>query len=161
MAMHNAHPADNKQIAQRFMEECWNKGNFNAVSEYLSTNCQYHDPVFPHLTSGADNIRRHIENCRTGFPDMKIKIEDTIAEGKEVVHHWTVTGTHKGQFLGLAPTNRKANVSGTSIFRIKDAKIVEQWTDWNLMTLMEQLGISAAMKTQSNATAKAESKAHA
>jgi len=142
------------------MDECWNKGNLKAISEFLTANCRYHDPVFPNLTSGADNIRSHIENCRRGFPDMRVKIDDTIAEGSEVVHHWTVTGTHRGQFLGLAPTNKKATVSGTSIFRIQNSKIAEQWSDWNLMSLMEQLGITMAAPAQSNA-AKAESKTHA
>lgn len=160
MPKQNTQPTGNKQIAHRFMEECWNKGSLNMVSEFLSANCRYHDPVFPHLTSGADNIRSHIENCRRGFPDMRITIDDTIAEGNEVVHHWTVTGTHKGQFLGLAPTNKKATVSGTSIFRIENSKISEQWSDWNLMTLMEQLGIAAAPKMQSSAPTSA-SKAHA
>jgi steroid delta-isomerase-like uncharacterized protein len=153
MPAQNKQSSGNKQIAQRFMEECWNKGNLKAISEYLSANCRYHDPAFPHLTSGADNIRNHIENCRRGFPDMKITIEDTVSEGNEVVHHWTVTGTHKGHFLGVAPTNKKATVSGTSIFRIEKSKIAEQWSDWNLMTLMEQLGIAAGLKAQSNAPA--------
>jgi steroid delta-isomerase-like uncharacterized protein len=156
--MQNTQPSGNKQIAQRFMEECWNKGNLNAISEYLSANCRYHDPVFPPLASGADNIRSHIENCRCGFPDMRIMIEGTIAEGNEVVHHWTVTGTHKGHFLGVAPTNKRATVSGTSIFRFENSKIAEQWSDWNLITLMEQLGITAGLNAQSNAPA---AKAHA
>ena len=160
MPMQNMKATDNKQIAHKFMEECWNKGNLNAISEFVALNCRYHDPVFTHLASGSANIRSHIENCRRGFPDMRFTIDDTIAEGNEVVHHWTVTGTHKGQFLGLAPTNRKATVSGTSIFRIHNAKIAEQWSDWNLMSLMEQLGIPSALAVQTSVT-KAESKAHA
>lgn len=160
MPMQNMKSSDNKQIAQRFMEECWNKGNLKAISEFVTANCRYHDPVFPHLTSGADNLRSHIENCRRGFPDMKITIDDTIAEGNEVVHHWTITGTHKGQFLGLTPTNKKATVSGTSIFHIQNSKIAEQWSDWNLMSLMEQLGIASTPNVQTNAP-KGESKAHA
>lgn len=160
MPTHDTQSAGNKQLAQKFMDECWNKGNLKAISEFLTTNCRYHDPVFPHLASGADNIRSHIENCRRGFPDMRFTIDDTIAEGNEVVHHWTVTGTHRGQFLGLAPTNRQATVSGSSIFRIQNSKIAEQWSDWNLMSLMEQLGISMATSVQSN-PAKAESKTHA
>jgi predicted ester cyclase len=91
---------------------------------------------------------------------MKITIDDTIAEGNEVVHHWTITGTHKGQFLGLTPTNKKATVSGTSIFHIQNSKIAEQWSDWNLMSLMEQLGIASTPNVQTNAP-KGESKAHA
>ena len=160
MPMQNTKATDNKQIAYGFMEECWNKGNLNAISEFVAVNCRFHDPAFPHLVSGAANMRSHIENCRRGFPDMRITIDDTIAEGNEVVHHWTVTGTHRGQFLGMAPTNRKATVSGTSIFRIHNSKIAEQWSDWNLMSLMEQLGIASVQASPAN-TSKAESKIHA
>ena len=142
------------------MDECWNQGNLNAVSELVADNCRYHDPVFPSLTSGAENIKNHIQTCRSGFPDLMFTNDDTIAERDEVVLHWTVTGTHKGQFLGMPPTNKKATVTGTSIHRIEGSKIAEVWSNWNLMSLMEQLGITAATQAQSNAP-KAESKVQA
>jgi steroid delta-isomerase-like uncharacterized protein len=142
------------------MDECWNQGNLNAVSELVADNCRYHDPVFPSLTSGAENIKNHIQTCRSGFPDLMFTIDDTIAERNEVLVHWTGTGTHKGQFLGIPPTNKNASVTGTSIFRIEDSKIVEEWANWNLMSMMEQLGIATAPQAQSNAP-KAESKVQA
>src|SRR5947208_9399993 len=114
--------SDNKQIARRFMDECWSQGNLEAVRELVSNECSYHDPVFPSLTSGEENIKRHIKTCRIGFPDLTFTTDDTIAERNEVVIHWTARGTHKGQFLGMSPTNRKATVSGTSIFRIEGGK---------------------------------------
>jgi steroid delta-isomerase-like uncharacterized protein len=140
---------DNRQIVQRFMDECWNKGNLDSVAELVAADCRYHDPVFPSLTSGAENIKNHIQNCRNGFPDLMVTIDDTIAERDEVVIHWTVNGTHKGQFLGMPPTNKKASVTGTSINRIEGSKIAEIWSNWNLMSLMEQLGIAMAT-AQSN-----------
>jgi steroid delta-isomerase-like uncharacterized protein len=155
MATDDKQLRENKQIVQRFVDECWNQGKMESIGELVASGCKLHAPVFPSLTSGADNLKRHIEMCRSGFPDVRSSIDDTIAEGNEVVHHWTIRGTHKGQFLGLAPTNRTATISGTSIHRIQGGKIVEQWSDWNLMTLMEQLGVSAAAKTT---TPKAEAK---
>ena len=132
----------------------------NAPKPTGSANCRYHDPVFPSLTSGADNIKNHIQTCRGGFPDLMFTVDDTIAERDEVVEHWTATGTHKGPFLGMPPTNKKATVTGTSIYRIEGSKIAEVWSNWNLMSLMEQLGIAMARETQSNAP-EAESKARA
>jgi predicted ester cyclase len=79
---------------------------------------------------------------------LKFTIDDTIAERNEVVHHWTGKGTHKGQFLGMQPTNKHATVSGTSIYRIDKGKIAEEWVDWNLMTMMEQLGVGAPAKAE-------------
>jgi steroid delta-isomerase-like uncharacterized protein len=160
MSSQNTQPTDNKQIVQRFMDECWNLGKLNTVMDLVADNCRYHDPVFPSLTSGAENIKNHIQTCRSGFPDLMFTIDDTIAERDEVVVHWTGTGTHKGQFLGMAPTNKKATVTGTSIFRIEGSKIAEEWANWNLMTMMEQLGLTPATQAQSNAP-KAESKAQA
>ena len=151
MSAQNTQPTDNRQIVQRFMDECWNRGNLNTVMELVANDCRYHDPVFPSLTSGAENIKNHIQNCRNGFPDLMVTIDDTIAERDEVVIHWTTTGTHKGQFLGMPPTNKKATVTGTSINRIEGSKIAEMWTDWNLMSLMEQLGIAMATAAQSMA----------
>ena len=148
MATDDKQLMENKQIAQRFSDECWNQGKMESIDELVASDCKLHDPIFPNLTSGADNLKRHIEMSRIGFPDIKFSIDDTIAERDEVVHHWTVRGTHKGQFLGLAPTNRTATISGTSIHRIEGGKIVEQWSDWNLMTLMEQLGLSATPRTE-------------
>jgi steroid delta-isomerase-like uncharacterized protein len=139
------------------MDECWSKGNLNTVMELVADNCRYHDPVFPSLTSGAENIKNHIQTCRNGFPDLMFTIDDTIAERDEVVVHWTATGTHKGQFLGMPPTNKKASVTGTSIFRLEGSKIAEEWANWNLMSMLEQLGLAQAPEAQSNTT-KAESK---
>lgn len=146
--------AGNKDIARRFMDECWSEGRLEAIPELVSENCSIHDPVFPSLPAGADSMKRHISTCRTGFPDLNFNIEDTVAERNEVVLHWTARGTHKGQFLGMAPTNKQATVSGTSIFRIDGGKIVEQWADWNLMSLMEQLGMATAPRMEAGTPAR-------
>jgi steroid delta-isomerase-like uncharacterized protein len=152
---------DVKQIARRFMDECWNQGKLESIRELVSDDCRIHDPVFPSLTSGADNLKRHIGMCKNGFPDLTFSIDDTIAEGNEVVLHWTARGTHKGEFLGMQPTNRNATVSGTSIFRIDGDKIAEQWSDWNLMSLMEQLGVGIAPSVEGQARASSGEPAHA
>jgi steroid delta-isomerase-like uncharacterized protein len=79
---------------------------------------------------------------RDAFPDFKSTIHSVIAENDDVVVHWTVQGTHEGRFLGLAPTHRPMKVSGTSIFLIRDGKIIEKWAEWNLLLLLEQLGVA-------------------
>ena len=141
MPQHTQTTEQNKQIVHRFMEECWNRGNVNTASELLSDQVRFHDPVFPNLNPGIENIKKHIEGCRKAFPDLHFTIDDTIAERNEVVIHWTGRGTHRGPFLGMQPTNRKATVNGTSIYRLEGGKIVEQFTNWNLATMMAQLGM--------------------
>jgi steroid delta-isomerase-like uncharacterized protein len=132
----------NKDLARKYIEQCWNKGQMDAVDQLVSKDCRIHDPVFPSLSPGADSLKRHIQMCRTAFPDLKFTIDDIIAERDEVVVHWTARGTQQNPFLGVAPTHRAATVSGTSIYRIKNNMIVEQWADWNLMTLLDQLGVA-------------------
>jgi steroid delta-isomerase-like uncharacterized protein len=135
---------DNKALVRRVYEECWSKGKLDSVEEIYTNDCKFHDPVFPQLGSGADSMRRHIQMCRIAFPDLRFTVDDVIAEKEEVVVHWTAKGTQQGQFLGVAPTNRNATVGGTSIFRIKSGKVNEQWVDWNVLTLLEQLGAATA-----------------
>jgi steroid delta-isomerase-like uncharacterized protein len=135
---------ENKEIARRFVEECWNQGDRNAMRDLIADQCRYHDPAFP----GVQDVQQHITSCRNAFPDLRFTIEDMIGERNEVVVHWTVRGTHKGPFLGMQPTNRPCTVSGTSISRIEGGKVVEHWADWNVMTLMEQLGVTAAPRAE-------------
>jgi steroid delta-isomerase-like uncharacterized protein len=138
-------PDENKKIARRLMEEGWNKGREEVVDELMSSRCHFHDPVFPSLTSGVENFKQHLRTCRSAFPDLKFTIEDEIAERNEVVLHWKAHGTHRGVFLGMPATNKSATVSGTTINRIEKGKIVEQWADWNLLSLMEQLGVATGV----------------
>jgi steroid delta-isomerase-like uncharacterized protein len=141
MPQQNATPDQNKKVVQKFLEECWNRGNLDSASELLTDQVRFHDPVFPNLNPGIQNIKNHIEGCRRAFPDLHFTIDDTIAERDEVVIHWTVRGTHKGQFLGMQPTNRKATVNGTSIYRLEGSKIAEEYANWNLTTMLVQLGV--------------------
>ncbi len=136
----------NKKTVHRFMEECWNRGNVDLASELLTDRVRFHDPVFPNLSAGIQNIKNHIEQCRKAFNDLNFTIDDTIAERDEVVIHWTARGTHTGPFLGMQPTNRKATVNGTSIFRFEGGKIAEGYANWNLATMMGQLGVVALPK---------------
>jgi steroid delta-isomerase-like uncharacterized protein len=134
----------NKKLVNRFLDECWNEGNVARVHELVAAHCRFHDPVFAHMIAGVESMQHHIERCRRAFPDLKVAITDTIAERDEVVVHWTANGTQRGEFLGMPPTNVNALIAGTSIYRMEDGKIAEQWVNWNLMSLIEQLGLRAA-----------------
>ena len=93
------------------------------------------------MNPGIQNIKGYIETIRKAFPDLKVTADDTIAERNEVVVHWTARGTHKGQFLGMQPTNHKVTIDGTYIYRLEGPKIVEAHANWNLATMMAQLGV--------------------
>lgn len=147
---------ENKKIARKLMEEAWNKGRPDVLDQIMSPRCRFHDPVFPSLKEGAENYGEHMQTSRTAFPDLNFTIDDTIAERNEVVLHWTARGTHRGTFLGMPATNKVGTVSGTSILRIENGKIVECWSDWNLLTLMEQLGLASPVRAQGQQPAAAQ-----
>ena len=137
----------NKELARRFYQECWNQGKVDRVDQYVAKDCRYHDPVFPALAPGVDSLKRHITMCRNAFPDLRFTLDDIIAERDEVVVH--STERHCGRpILGVAATRKIASVGGTSIYRIKNRRIVEQFIDWNLLTLLEQLGAATTPKVQ-------------
>lgn len=157
MAQQTQSPEQNKKIVHRFVEECWNRGNMNTATELLTDRVRFHDPVFPNLNAGIQNIQNHIEQCRRAFPDLKFTIDDTIAERDEVVLHWTIRGTHSGPFLGMQPTNHKVTINGTSIYRLEGGKIAEAYANWNLGSMMAQLGVVELPK-EAQSTAQLESK---
>jgi predicted ester cyclase len=75
------------------------------------------------------------------FPDYHTEIEDEFADGDKVVIRWRSSGTHLGEFQGVAPTGRKINVSGITISRYADGKIAESWFGFDTQDLMRQLGV--------------------
>jgi predicted ester cyclase len=76
---------------------------------------------------------------------VHLTINDQIAEGDKVVTRWTATGTHKGQLMAIAPTNKHATVTGVDIDRYQDGKVVEAWASYDMFGLLQQLGVVPAM----------------
>jgi len=99
----------------------------------------------PEVTHGPDAQKQSIAALRAAFPDFQLTIEDLIAEGDKVVLHWTARGTHKGEFMGIAPTGKQATVTGLSISRFAGGRIVELREIWDRLGLLQQLGVVPPM----------------
>jgi steroid delta-isomerase-like uncharacterized protein len=83
----------------------------------------------------------------TAFPDLERKAEDQMTDGMQhVVTRWTMTGTHQGEFLGIAPTGKRISITGISIHRISNGRIVQEWHEWDSLGLMQQLGVVPTIK---------------
>jgi steroid delta-isomerase-like uncharacterized protein len=78
------------------------------------------------------------------FPDTQFTIDDMVAEGDRVAMRWTAIGTHNGDLDGMAPSGKPISVSGVSIDRIVDGKIVEEWSAWDALGMMQQIGVIPA-----------------
>lgn len=123
------------------MEELWNKRNLSAVDEHVALHVIEHNPNVPGQGPGLEGFRQSVEMALSAFPDAQINIEDLIAEGDRVVVHWTVRGTHRGEFAGIPPINKQVTIEGIEIYRYEGGKRVETWRQYDTMGLAQQLGV--------------------
>jgi steroid delta-isomerase-like uncharacterized protein len=136
----------NKTVSRRLIEEAFNQGKYDVIDELVAPTFVNHDPLTGD-TKGPEGTREVIEGYRSAFPDLKVTIEDQLAERDLVATRWTAKGTHKGELLGIAPTGKEATVTGLTIDRIKDGKIVESWNNWDTLGMLRQLGIVPELAT--------------
>jgi steroid delta-isomerase-like uncharacterized protein len=139
----------NKNVMRRLIEEVWNKGNASVADELCAPNCIHHDPATPEIGRGPEGEKKTMQLYRGAFPDLRLTIEELIAEGEFVVCRWTSRGTHKGELNGIAPTGKQTQVTGITVARMTNGKMAESWVNWDALGLMRQLGVvSEATRTR-------------
>lgn len=136
--------AENKRIAQRYLEDVFNRGNLAAVDEIAAINFVSHDPAAGGEVTGIEGFKQWILAAHAILPDLKFTIEDSVAEGDRVAVRWTLTSAYEGEALGLPAKDRPITVSGVDIFRIVDGKIEEVWVTLDTLRLVTQLGLLPA-----------------
>lgn len=132
---------ENKRLVRRLVEEVWNQENLAALDELLASDYVRHDPSWPDEVRGPEGFKQYASTVQAACPDGRFTVEDLIAEGDKVVIRWTLKGTHQGEFLGILPTWRDVTLTGISILRIQEGKIVEGWGGYDTLGLMHQLGV--------------------
>lgn len=137
----------NKALSRRLLEEAFNAGNLAVIDELVTTDFVNHDAALPEPTVGPDAAKASIGAYRAGFPDLRITIEDQIAEGNRVVTRWSAKGTNQGEMMGMPPTGKQATVTGITIDLVVDGRIAESRTNWDTLGMLQQLGVVPAMAT--------------
>jgi len=89
---------------------------------------------------GIEGLTQFVSMMRSAFPNLHITLEDDMAEGDKVVTRWIGQGTHQGELMGIAPTGNQVTMTGITIHRIEDTKIAEEWSNWDALGLMQQIG---------------------
>jgi len=117
---------ENKALVRRLLET-WNTGNMELIDELLISDYVDNDAL-PSQTQGLEGYKQIGAYLLSVFPDMKMTIDDLIAEGDKVVIRSTFSGTHKGEFMGIAPTGKKITTTAINIYRIADGKLIEEWS---------------------------------
>jgi serine phosphatase RsbU (regulator of sigma subunit) len=129
---------ENKASFRRYLEEAWNQGNLEVVDEIFD-HYVAHQPDGSVLERGPEDVKRFVGEFRSAFPDLRLIVEEQIAEGDKVVSRGTIRGTHQGEFRGMAPTGKEVDIPGTAVFRFSsEGKVVESWDSYDQLSLMRQ-----------------------
>ncbi len=133
---------DNTALIRRWFEEVWNKGREEAVDEMFAddgvANGLVDDAGQP--LRGPEGFKPFFRRFREAFPEIDVTVEDTVSEGDKVAARCTVRGSHRGDSLGLAATNKPVEFTGICIVRVRDGKIAEAWNSFDFMSMFQQLG---------------------
>ena len=130
---------ENKSLIRRWVEEVVNARNLALMDELVAPRYAFY--VASRATPADRESHKQLLSTFLGaFPDLRRNIEEMVGEGNKVVERWTDTGTHQGEFQGLAPTGKKISYAGITLWRIDDGQIVENRTVQDFMGLMQQLG---------------------
>jgi steroid delta-isomerase-like uncharacterized protein len=146
--------ADNKAIVRRLYQEVWNKRKFEVMSEIISPSHALQAPNISGSSIGPEAYKRQVLSFLAGYPDLHWTIEDIIAEKDKVVACWTISGTHKGDYMGIPATNKKISVDGITVHLIANGKIMDSYSNWDALGLMRQLGAVPALGQTKSLTAR-------
>ena len=129
---------ENKALARRAWELA---DNPDILDEVYAPDVVWHEP--DQEIRGLEQAKNFVSAYKTAFPDLKITVEDVIAEGDKVVSRVTIRGTHQGETEEFGPpTGRQIEGGGITISRIEGGKIVEDWDSYDNLTTLQQLGLA-------------------
>jgi predicted ester cyclase len=121
----------NKALVKSFVEEVFNKHDKSAAEKYFARE---------NPPTGRERFKQSLNAQFKAFPDVETKIEHIVAENDFVVVFLSFTGTHKGEFQGMPPTNKKVSIRSADLYRIENEKIVEHWDVVDQLNLLQQTG---------------------
>jgi steroid delta-isomerase-like uncharacterized protein len=130
---------ENVKVFHRMIEEGFNKGNLAALDELFAPDFIEHQDGF--VPPNIEGVKGAIVSLRTPFPDLKLTIEEIIANGGEVWARITARGTHQAPFMGRPPTGKSFAITVIDICRFEEGQIVEHWGVADRLGLMGQLGL--------------------
>lgn len=131
-----------QDVVNRQLDEVWGQGNLDVCDEILTEDYVRHGPDIEggDITS-HEGFKGLVTLYRTGIPDLKVPVEEMYEIGDRLVVRWRVTGTNSGGALGQPANNKKVDISGIHIFRMDGGKIAEEWVAYDVLGLIQQLGL--------------------
>jgi steroid delta-isomerase-like uncharacterized protein len=132
---------DNKKVVQRFWG-VWEQEDFvDLIDELLAPDYVNHSPGMPDQPPGPEGVKAVVSMFRSGMPDLRVTIDDLIAEGDKVATRYTIEGTHQGELFGVPPTGRRLSIESMTVERVSGGKIIEHRRITDTLDMMQQLGV--------------------
>jgi steroid delta-isomerase-like uncharacterized protein len=139
--------AGNADLIRRWFDEVWNQGREATIDTMCAKDAVgYGQGQHGADIHGSDHFKQFWRGLRDAFSNIHIEVHDTIEQDDKVVARWTMTITHTGDFLGIAPTQKRVSVKGISIQRYVNGQIAAGWDNWDQLGLLVQLGAVPAAK---------------
>jgi steroid delta-isomerase-like uncharacterized protein len=132
---------DNAKVVRQ-MFDAWNAHDPERLVKLLEEKYVSESDTNPGAQTGRDAARQLMTTYVRAFPDLHFDVTQVLSEGEFVVARWTVKGTHRGELMGIPPTNRCAVTNGCSVTQLKNGKAVHAWVYWDTGHLMRQLGLA-------------------
>ena len=136
---------ENILLMRRWFQEVWNEERTKTIYDLLPENAigvgQDQPGVEIYGPAGFVALFNRIHGA---FPDMKVTVEDVFGADDKVVVRWSAVMTHTGDHLGIPATNKKVRITGITITRIENGKIVQGWDNWDQLALMQQVSTAIA-----------------
>ncbi len=136
-------PIEENKALSRYWRDELDKGNWSVLDDYLTPNFTLHMPGSS-VPIDREGMKQVLRSFYSAFPDLHHTFEDQIAEGDKVALRMTFRGTHRGEFQGIPPTGREITVTAIVIDRIENGKLAEHWSQFDALSLMQQLGVIPA-----------------
>lgn len=135
-------PADDAAIVRRFYEEIFNQGNAGAMESLVAADFIDHIPqlVPGQPSTGRDALAWFVDAFRSAFPDLRVTVEELVQGKTDMIARVTWSGTHSGDFLGIAPSGKSMQVMGLDLIRISGGRIAEHWGLLDVLSMLDQLG---------------------
>ncbi len=130
----------NKELVLGFYKDILNDKKLDKLKDYFTEDVVDHDPMMGDLV-GLAKVRESMTDFLKGFPDLKVEVLRSAAEGDLVFVHIRMTGTNSGAMMGMPATGKKIDVNAIDIIRVKDGKCAEHWMETNSIAMMQQLGL--------------------
>jgi steroid delta-isomerase-like uncharacterized protein len=131
---------ENKTTMRRYLD-VFEQGNIDLLDELLAPDYVNRTPATPDLPTGPEGVKGVVSMFRSAMPDLRVVVEDMIAEGDKVATRYTLEGTHEGELFGVPPTGQRLSIKSMTVERVSEGQIREHWRVTDNLDMMQQLGV--------------------